>query len=217
MLIEKLKMQMNMTEVDDASTSSTVTVDRGTKKALHEQPCQRKKSVSFDLSLTTTHACEYRLKDSERAALWYRGAEYKRLKDETFDRVRAIITSEGCNAGEGAYRKVMQRAFDACEGSQGSVTKKSVAKEDRKQMQRWAKSEEDIWGLEKWAVRKIRKDKFSRRKELTDKILEIQDMDCAEAKDELMRQCCEDIGRQTVLFSYLMGYSLAMAVGKTRK
>ena len=124
---------------DDASTSSTLTVDRTAKQlggdeddmsVTSETPT--KKSVRFDMNLEE-HENKQLYKD-EVYQLWYTQYDYKRFRAHTSIMAREVQKAESNNKAPFSYERVLLRTYDVCcrtaDESQSSV----LTADERKHM-----------------------------------------------------------------------------------
>jgi hypothetical protein len=200
-------------EVDDSSVTSTVTVGRS-EKSLPLHPTS--KSVSFNLEANRHH--DPNLDKEDCSDLWYRAAEYKHFKFSTMCAARALSQSEAKNPAAFSFQRVMERTYDICLGLQEKESFGSVSTaQERRRLIRWAQVAPNRLGLEKWALRRIVKDKHQRRFDMIDFLLDFQDMkvnSCTTADHdsaEFIRTTCERISRPSRMFAVAIAQANAQA------
>ena len=208
-----------ISETDDSSVTSTVSVDRSSQKALPLQlrdgsATSTARRVRFDLSATETHETRYCKED--RAELWYKAVEYKHFRRSTVSAARALAQTEAKNRAAFSYERVMERTYQICKDviNEGTESYQSLSTpQERRHLNRWAEVAPNRLGLEKWALRHIVKDKQQRRFEMIDLILDLQDAKEYVEGDraEFIRKSCERISRPSRLYAQALAKAQANA------
>lgn len=182
-------------ELDDA----TVAVERQMNKSK-----KQRRRVSFDF--TRNVEVENDVEKEERKALWYQAKEYLIMKSTTYGLARQIAQTESKKKAPLSWGRVLERSMEVCCSSAKSLRSSEdrmlvnpLSMEERKHLQRWAQVAPGRLGLESLVVRKLGKEKSSRRREMTDTVLKHQR---AGDKTESIRRSCERISRSSKLFAY---------------
>jgi hypothetical protein len=194
--------------VDDASVSSTISVERGMEKEL-----SLKKSVTFHLAANKSHSNEVLYKE-DCCELWYMYSDYMFFRESIVIATKAIKQAEAKSCHVNSYSRIYERIHHLCHRQAANFTEQfshlSTA-EDRRQLNRLA--EVAPVGLEIWAVRKFSEERSSRRKEIVLFVLDIQGAQFEE-KDELIRKNCERVSRPSRIFSAVVAQAQATALLK---
>jgi len=193
--------------LDDASISSTLTVDRKNKALT--------RTVSFNLEANQQHANEAMCKE-ECSELWYRGRDYAAFKHMNMTAAKSIVNAESRSKAPYSYTRVLERTLALCRGAIDENTDflQLSTSEDRRHLQRWAQIAPARHGIEKWAVRSLSKDKSSRRQEANDAVLDTQDLEFQRNvdMDEMIRKAYQRVSRPSRLFAAAMADAHAIAI-----
>lgn len=203
-------------EQDDASVSSTLTVERyDSKQQLHSSVShagghrQPKKSVTFDMMKNV----EYELNSvpsNDFNSSWYSPRDYKEFKAQAKDAANQIVHIEAKNRAPFSYQRVMENTFNSCLQAKND-SDEILAASDFVHLLRWIEVASSRCGLEKWSLGSISRDRSTRRKEITATVLSIQKNDCGSESDEFIRLSCENISRPSRLYAHIMAQALADA------
>jgi hypothetical protein len=212
-------------DCDDSSVSSTFTVDRE-NKCLHcsevdGSPCvanpnTKTKQVRFDLSNNDERLVE-KLNIEDCQARWYSPKNYRDFKTLAYDAATQIVNIEARNRAPYSYQRVLEKTFEACLKANTDVEEVLPASE-LIHLQRWLEVASSRCGLEKWAIRKISRDKSCRRKELGSAVLSIQaNMKTTKCTvlsdvDEFICVTSENISRPSRLYARTVAQALAAAI-----
>jgi hypothetical protein len=194
--------------VGDASVSSTISVDRETKKELSMSSSKR---VTFNISLNEKHDDEVIYKE-DCLNLWYNSSEYEYFKQSTLSAAKAIILAESKNHAPCSYQRVFEHTHQLCRNaiSECDEYQNLSTTEDRHRLNRWAEVAPSRVGMERWVVRSIAKSKSIRRFELVDIVLSKQQTDT----QEVIRKSCEPISRPSRLFAVALAQAQAAVLLK---
>jgi hypothetical protein len=200
---------------DDISLSSTITVDRDTKKELHsEDSSPGKKRVTFDMKhnkeYNNVNCCKEDYKD-----LWYTRLEYRQFKVATYYMAKEIAKSEASNKAPFSYHRIMTRTYQVCCEAVEERDTSLLSYHERRHLTRWAEVATSRLGLERWSVKSIQADKSDRRKELVELVMDLQNLPLPEdesmPRDEFIRQSCERLTRPSRLFARCLAEAQASA------
>ena len=132
---------------------------------------------------------------------------------------RALAQTEAKNKAPFSYQRVVERTYALCqqvvdEQETESCYQTLASAEERRHLQRWAQVAPHRIGLEKWALRTIAKDKTSRRLEVVDTVLDMQDSKPRRNVDkvEVIRKACQRVSRTSRMFAVAMAQAQADAV-----
>jgi hypothetical protein len=214
MVLRRFRLSSTPLLVDDASISSTISVDRETKKELSTSSSKR---VTFNLSLNEKRDNKVICKE-DCLNLWYNSSDYKYFKQSTLSAANAIIQAESRSRTPYSYQRVLERTYQQCRNaiSECDEFQNLSTTEDRRHLNHWAKVAPSRVGMERWAVRSIAKSKSIRRFEIVDIVLSIQDAHAKQQTDahEVIRNSCERISRPSRLFAVALAQAHAAALLK---
>jgi hypothetical protein len=218
----------NSMDLDDASISSTLTVERvnQTKELQSEYFCQQpssfkqKKTVHFDTSRNVVYEVnQVKVNSEECVQRWYNAVEYRDFKTIAQDASNQIMQIEARNRAPFSYQRVLEHAFTACLIANTDVNEVLPSSEFI-HLQRWLEVATSRVGLEKWSIRKLSRDKSTRRRELAKTVMNLQSCMRSDTgvlqfdndKVEFMRQSCENLSRPSRLFAMTLASALASAM-----
>jgi hypothetical protein len=220
-------------EIDDASTSSTLTVDRvGSHKSLLPSSSSSGKQVRF--ALQHNDARDNVLYPREDCgAAWYTAADYRHFKASTLQLAKEIARAEADHATPFSYHGVLLRAYEVCvhgpdpkdnpvHPSQMTTPPPILTLYERQHLTRWAKRTPARVGLERWSCRPIHRDKAFRRHQVVDVVLDSQELlrcrpdndnntSITHDADERLRQLSLGITRPSGLFAQCLAQAQASA------
>jgi hypothetical protein len=212
---------------DDSSVSSTLTVERlnGTKPLQSSLGLENtinatkkaKKSVQFNLSQNMSIVVDS-LESEDNFQRWLSAKDYREFKSNAQDASNQIIRIEARNRAPYSYQRVMEHAFTACMLATRDIDE-VLPPSEFIHLQRWLEVATSRCGLEKWSIRKVSRDKSSRRRELNKTVQNIQfsrrsangtiwDHDST----EFLRISCENISRPSRLYARTLATALAAAL-----
>jgi hypothetical protein len=217
MVSQHLHLSSTALFADDASVSSTISVDHQIKEL--SASSSSSKRVTFNMSLDENHDNKNVICEEDCRNLWYRSSDYQYFKRATFNEAKAIIDAESKNRAPYSYRQVLEHtyhqlchiAISECDEYQSLST--TV---DHSYLNRWAEVAPSRIGMERWAVRSIAKDKSMRRFEIVDIVLSSQDAHSNQqpGTQEAIRKSCERISRPGRLFAVALAQAQAAALLK---
>jgi hypothetical protein len=216
MVLHRLRIFSTPLFVDDASMSSTVSVDRETKKELSTSSGKR---VTFNMPLNEMHDNEVICKE-DCLNLWYLSSDYKNFKRSTYSAAKAIIQAESSNFAPSSYQRVLEHTHQLCRKavSEYDEYQNLSTADDRRHLNRWAEEVAPCRvGMETWAVRCLARSKSMRRIEIVDIVLLIQDAAHGKKQtdtQEVTRKNCESISRPSRLFAVTLAQAQAAALLK---
>jgi hypothetical protein len=200
---------------NNASVSSTISVDRETKKELLSTSSSKR--VTFNMSLNEKHDNKVICKE-DCLNLWYRSFDYKIFKQSTLIAAKAIIQAELKARDPYSYQQVLEHTYQLCHNaaSEYDEYQNLSTMEDRLHLNLWAEVALSRIGMERWTVRSIAKEKSMRRFEVVDILLSIQDAQGKQpaGTQEVMRKSCERISRPSRLFAVALAQAQAAALLK---
>jgi hypothetical protein len=201
----------DLMELDDSSTSSTITVDR---KGLNpaEQPCNstyhRKQGVTFALNENLSYTTDY-ISPTEYKERWYSGSDYRKFKTMTKEAASQIAKLESKNKAPFSYTRVMEIAFIMCENSIDHNTSSTPISESHFiHVVRWVEVASSRCGLEKLSIQHIGRDRKIRRKQLVDVVLSLQQRN---GNEDYIRLSCERLSFPSRKYACVMGHALERA------
>lgn len=228
---------MHCQHEDDASLSSTLTVDRIPQKQLQSvlveddddrsvattvstssssSSASSGKSVRFNLADNAAYDNAQLCKE-ECADLWCSASDYKHFRAHTMALAREITKAEARNRAPYSYERVLLRTYDVCCSSHTmspESTSSPLSSDERKHLNRWAEVAPTRLGLEKWAVKPIGRDRSVRRSEIVDAVLDLQDTMKGDDIDELIRCHSERLSRPSKLFARCTAEAQAAVLGR---
>jgi hypothetical protein len=225
-MVLKLPMHSNPTDCDDASISSTLTVDRVNQtKELQRQSTsyhssKQRKNVQFDTTKNVTYdVVQVNFNSDECAQRWYNAQDYRDFKTIAQDASNQIIKIEARNRAPFSYQRVVEHAFTACLLANEDVDD-VLPPSEFIHLQRWLEVATSRVGLEKWSIRKLSRDKSTRRREISKTVLNLQSgmrsdggvLHFDDDKVEFMRLSCENMSRPSRLFAKTVAVALASAI-----
>jgi hypothetical protein len=207
MIFPRLRRRNSSTlSVDDASVSSTISVERGMEKL------SLKKSVNFNLAVNESHSNKVWYKEDCRE-LWCKRSDYKLFRESIVNATNAIKWKEANSRGLNSYSRIFEHTYHICNRAVSDTEQFShlSTAEDRRQLNRLA--EVAPVSLERWAVLKLSNERSLRRKEIVQVVLDIQGGQF-EDKDEFIRKSCERVSRPGRIFSAAMAQAQVTALLK---
>ena len=215
-LVDNNGLQINITDLsDDASTSSTITVDRIAKPLATSETAvvvrskTPKKSVRFD----DASNCEYENSlycEEDTKDYWYDAEDYRHFKSSTMFMAKEIAKTEKNNQAPFSFQRVLMRTYEACCQHTHETNTSVLSVDEKKRLARWAEMATTRLGLERWSCRAINRDKSYRRNEVVNAVLEAQDSvfpDCDAT--ELIRESSERVTRTSRLFARCLGEAVS--------
>jgi hypothetical protein len=201
-------------EQDDASTSSTLTVERLNSKQQQQQapaPTRPSRSVRFCLSKNESFSNEIICKEDLKE-MWYAPADYKHFRVATMYVAKEITKAEARNKAPFSYERVMTHTYLQCcrATSDDAIVLTAL---DFKHLVRWAEVATTRLGLEKWSIRSVGHDRSFRRALMVDLVLESQNnyQDDFVAMDDYVGDSLARISRPMRLFSRTLAEAQAVA------
>jgi hypothetical protein len=209
MFMEINNHQPKSCEQDDASASSTMTVEvrSSTKQedssndndAANTNKTTRR-SVRFCLSKNESFSNTFMCKE-DLLELWYTISEFKHFRSFTMYAAKEITKVEARNKSPLSYERVMTHTYLACckaTSEQGNV----LTADEFKHLVRWAEIATSRLGLEKWSIQSLGQDRSYRRSLMMDMVLEAQNTHRDNFNMEyFVADCCTTISRPMRLFS----------------
>lgn len=225
---KRMRIDTTSTTNDDSSTSSTMTVDdRKMTKALsiivlvehHKNKPPTNKSVSIDLQHNESYDCTSHCKE-DCAERWYSVADCQQFRQETLALAKAVRTTLSSSSSF-SYERVLLRVFGATHKPDGEVLE-----EDLEYIYQWLNNDDhddgaaddeqedevSLLGLEKWAVKAIRRDRSLRRNTVINVVLELQDKKQQKSPmpysdEELIAMSSRGWSRRSVDFARIMAHA----------
>jgi hypothetical protein len=194
--------------VDDASVSSTISVERGMEKL------SLKKSVTFNLAVNKSHSNKVWYKEDYRE-LWCKRSDYKRFRERIVIATKVIMRKEAKSRSLNSYSRIYEHLYHLCHQAVSDTEQFShlSSAEDRRQLNRLA--EAAPVGLEIWAISKLKNERSLRRQKIVQVVLAIQGAQFGD-KDEFIRKSCERVSRPSRIFSAVLAQAQATALLKER-
>jgi hypothetical protein len=205
-------------EQDDASVSSTMTVERRSSMKQEESTNDdaatssgSRRSVHFCMakneSFSNNAMCKEDLKE-----LWYRNSEFKHFRAYTMYVAKEITKAEAFSKAPLSYERVMTHTYRACCKAM-SDQDKVLTTDEFKHLVRWAEVATSRLGLEKWSIRSVGHDRSFRRSLMTDMVLEAQSnyQDDFVSMDDYVAESCANISRPMRLFARTLAEAQAVA------
>jgi hypothetical protein len=205
-------------EQDDASMSSTMTVDRQSSTTKQEEPTSdydattsSRRSVSFCMEKNESFSNNAMCKEDLRE-LWYEKSEFKRIRNFAMYVAKEISKSEALCKAPFSYERVLVQTYLSCckaTSEQGNV----LTADEFKHLVRWAEVAKSRLGLEKWSIRSIKHDRSYRRSMMMDMVMEAQNnyQDDVVRMDVYVADSCAAISRPMRLFSRTLAEAQAVA------
>jgi hypothetical protein len=202
-------------EQDDASTSSTVTVDsrsftKQEESITDDASKSRRANVCFCManneSFSNNVMCKEDLKD-----LWYENSEFKHFRNFTMYVAKEITKTEARSKAPLSYERVMAHTYLSCckaTSEQGDV----LTADEFEHLVRWAEVATSRLGLEKWCIRSIAHDRSYRRSLMMEMVSEAQSTyeDDFVSMDNYVATSCAAISRPMRLFSRTLAQARAV-------
>jgi hypothetical protein len=204
-------------EQDDASMTSTMTVERGsssTNQAVSttdDDASSSRRSVSFCMAKNESFSNNAICKEDLRV-LWYESSDFKHFRSYAAHVAKEIIKAEARSKGPFSYERVMTHTYVCCckaTSEQGNV----LTADEFDLLVRWAKVATSRLGLEKWSIRSMAHDRSYRRSLMVDMVLEAQNnyLDDFVRMDAYVADSCATISRPMRLFSRILAEAQAVA------
>jgi hypothetical protein len=225
-MVINLPTRNNSMDIDDASVSSTLTVDRVNQKKelqceyIEQHSSKQKKQVHFDSTKNVTYEVDKVKANSEECVeRWYNANDYRDFKTIAQDASNQIVQIEARNRAQFSYQRVLEHAFTACLMTNNDVHE-VLPPSEFIHLQRWLEVATSRVGLEKWSIRRLSRDKSTRRREISKCVMNIQSSMRSEDgvlcfdddKVEFMRQSCVNLSRPSRLFAMTLASALASAI-----
>jgi hypothetical protein len=204
-------------EQDDASTSSTMTVERRSSIKQEESTNDgaatsgSRRSVHFCMAkneaFSNNTMCKEDLKE-----LWYKNSEFKHFRKFTMYVAKEITKAESFSKSPLSYERVMTHTYRACCKATSEHVNVLTA-DEFKHLVHWAEVATSRLGLEKWSIRSVGHDRAFRRSLMTDMVLEAQNnyQDDFVSKDNYVASSCANISRPMRLFARTLAEAQAVA------
>jgi hypothetical protein len=209
-------------EQDDASTSSTITVDGrsfATKQEVSTTDYDatiRRRNVRFCMSQNESFSNNVMCKEDLKE-LWYENSEFKHFRNFTMYVAKEVTKVEARSKAPLSYARVMARTYRSCckaTSEQGNV----LTADEFNHLVRWAEVATSRLGLEKWCIRSIAHDRSYRRSLMMEMVSEAQNtyQDDFVSMDDYIATSCTAISRPMRLFSRTLAQAQAVAAHKDR-
>lgn len=207
------------TDSDDSSTSSTIAINSLLKAEypLHYQQSasnNKKKTVRFNENGNERYNNTQLCKEDCKAS-WYTAHEYSHWKSSTKFLAGEIARNEKRLKSVNCYKRVLERTYEASSGS--SSCSILTTQENEKQLEQWMRVTTCRLGLERLAIRSIAIDRYQRRADIVDTVLELQEemnrnssniTTQSSAEAEILRQASEEISQTSRLFARHLAVAL---------
>jgi hypothetical protein len=204
-------------EQDDASTSSTLTVEEPSCAKQEESTSDNdttpssRRSVSFCLEKNVSFSNNVTCKE-DLFELWYDSLEYNHFRTSTMYVAKETAKAESKNKAPFSYERVMSNTYLACSkatSDQGSV----LTADEFKHLVRWAEVATSRLGLEKWIIRSIGNDRSFRRSLMLDMVAEAQNnhRDDFVTLGDYLATSCATVSRPMRLFSRTLAEAQVVA------
>jgi hypothetical protein len=205
-------------EQDDASTSSTMTVERQASAKQEESntvDMDTRRSVRFCMAKNESFSNNGMCKE-DLSELWYDNTEYTHFRKSAMYTAKEIVKVEARNKAPFSYERVMSRTYLACckaTSEQGNV----LTEDEFKHLVRWAEVATNRLGLEKWSIRSVGHDRSFRRSLIKDMAYEAQKNyqdDNMMSLDYYLAESCASISRPMRLYARTLAEAQAVAAHK---
>jgi hypothetical protein len=204
-------------EQDDASTSSTMTVERQASTKQEESNTDdnsTKRSVRFCMAKNESYSNNGMCKE-DLSELWYDNTEYKHFRNSAMYTAKEIVKVEARNKAPFSYERVMSHAYLACckaTSDEGNV----LTEDEFKHLVRWAEVATNRLGLEKWSIRSVGHDRSFRRSLIKDMVYEAQNNYQADniSLDYYISEASANISRPMRLYARTLAEAQAAAAQK---
>lgn len=192
---------------DEGSVSSTFTADRLNKPSTEFEcaPQQEESAVKFNLSNNIEYSTSF-ISEEEKAAVWYTHDEYKKFKSSFIELAREFHKYDKANPDPESFKIMLNQAFTACSQATEARVEGLLDSHNQKVLQRWF-SKGSRRGVERASVPSIFADKSSRRKRITNAVLDAQDQSqdmSIEDQWEHLREASESISLTSRLFAWVL-------------
>jgi hypothetical protein len=203
---------------DEASMSSTVTVDRSTSLDVkassiiaQKQPTTARKQVRFCLAKNESNFNLVQFKE-ETKETWYEAADYRLFKNCAFHMAKEITKAEEKNRAPYSYSRVMTNTYLQCCKADSDFAN-VLTPDEAKHLTRWAEVATSRLGLEKWSIHPIGTDKNYRRSILLDLIMDAQDRPYEHDSERAayIADSCQRVSRPLRLFARTLAEAQATA------
>lgn len=191
---------------DEGSVTSTFTADRGAKLDLSSSHSRKSCNVRFDLGSTVEYTTEF-ISQEEYQERWYIQDEYKQFKNAFINLAKEFQKYDKANPDPESFKVMLGKAFDACcKASDESEKASLLDSHDELVLKKWM-DKGSRRGLERVSVPKIFSDKNSRRKKISDAVLDAQ-YDArnmgSEQRHALLRKTSEQISLPSRLLARIL-------------
>jgi hypothetical protein len=196
---------------DDASFSSTLTVEMLVKASTSPPERSSKRVVTFDLEHNEEYPTQVDEQDLQQA--WYSAADYAHFRQQTAILATEIIRAESRISAPLSYERVLMRTYEACCRTREETDVSVLGPHERRHLNRWCDVAPSRLGLEKWTMREIATDRSHRRRAIRALVIDLQSMMLEDA-EEYIRLRCETISRSARLYSRTLAQSQAYVLEK---
>jgi hypothetical protein len=204
-------------EQDDASLSSTMTVERRSSTKQEEPTTDdgatTRRGVSFCMAKNESFSNNVMCKEDLRE-LWYKNSEFKHFRTFTMYVAKSIGMAEARSKAPFSYERVMKNTYLSC-CKATSEQERVLTADEFEHLVRWAEVATSRLGLEKWSIFSMANDRIYRRSLMMDMVLEAQNnhQDDDVSIDDYVAESCATISRPMRLFSRTLAEAQAVAAG----
>jgi hypothetical protein len=182
----------------------------------------KSKGVKFDESKNTSHDNPHNLTVEDCQEFWLTGDEI--LSFKAYNSIFATTITRAKSSSPYSYRKVLQRIYEGCcrcRDETPMTLSNFVTHEDDMQLKQWFDTAASLVGIERKAVKEIARDRYFRRDQMIDMVMEIQNTDPSlvdnETKREFICSSCASMSRPARMLARHLALAHAESVKTDRQ
>ena len=197
---------------DEVSITSTFTIDLTGK----QNPCpnDQRHRVTFDENRNIYHRMP--VEEEHFQERWYTSDDMRQMKSKTIFLAKEISRSDKIQAKQNtlSYPRVVMGVYLTCSSVEYETDDSPLTTSQRKQFHKWIDAAESRIGIERVCIQEIRVDKYRRRLQVVDAVMDAQYQPCiaCERHDEVLRKAAESVSRASRLFARELAFALATSL-----
>lgn len=141
------------------------------------------------------------------------------LSFKAYNAIFATTITRAKSSSPYSYRRVLQRIYEGCcrcRDETPIITSNFVTQDDDIHLKQWFDTASSLVGIERKAVKEISRDRYYRRDQMIDLVMEIQNTDPIlvdnETKREFMRSSCASMSRPARMLARHLAQAHAASV-----
>ena len=199
---------------DEVSITSTFTIDLTGKQ--NPCPADQRHRVTFDENRNVYHHMP--VEEECLQERWYTSDDMRQMKSRTIFLAKEISRSDKLQAKQNtfSYPRAVLGVYLTCSTVQYETEDPPLTTSQRKQFHKWIDAAESRIGIERVCIQEIRVDKYRRRLQVVDAVMDAQyqpNIAC-ESHDELIRKAAQSVSRASRLFAREIASAVATSLQK---